>query len=75
VNEQDSMVRDGKGPKPHLSFGPLGFSVDVTSPLPYFPASPLIHDGSLATCMTSVPGGISGDTTLIRSPVAVRSRT
>jgi hypothetical protein len=42
--------------------------VDVSAPPP---RCPLVYDGSLATCITSVPGGMSGDTTLINSPVAV----
>jgi hypothetical protein len=54
-------------------FGPLAVRLGnfPAAPLTRFPA----YDGSLATCITSVPGGISGETTLIRSPVAVRSRT
>jgi len=39
----------------------------VPFPLPRCPA----YEGSLATCITSVPGAISGDTTLNRIPVAV----
>jgi hypothetical protein len=42
--------------------------------LPAYPPT-RFHDGSFATCMTSVPAGISGEITLSSMPVAVRSRT
>ena len=40
----------------------------------YLPRCPA-YEGSFATCVTSLPGGMSGDTTLSTSAVAVWSLT
>lgn len=68
------MSKARRGPKLELSSGPLilqgtFFELLLLTRLPAYPA----YDGSFATCTTSVPGGISGETTERTMAVAVRS--
>lgn len=61
------VTLQSEGAETLSGFGP---SMDFLFRLPAsrFSAS---YDGSFATCMTSVPEGMSGETTLSNMPVAV----
>ncbi len=56
-----------KGPEPKSGSDPFNISRCFAASLPHCPA----YEGSFATWVTSVPGGMSGEMTLSTTAVAV----